>query len=384
MTTKIEHVQTKKQLEQFIRIPWEVYKQDPNWVPWLYFERLEFFDKTKNPFFEHAEADYFIAYHNGQAVGSIAALINHRHNEFHNENVAHFGVFEVQNNRDAAYALLDTACEWASGRGVDKILGPMNLSTNDECGTLIEGFDMPPLILMTYNPRYYVEFIESAGFTKAMDLWAWRLTVADAVDPEKRTAQAGRIAQKVKERYKLTIRPVNLKDWDNELNRIQDIYNNAWEKNWGFVPMTKAEIARLAESLRPIVDARLAHICEQDGVPVGFSLILPNVNEPLGRARPGASVLGSYIGAARMLWNKRKSEWVRVIALGVVQEFRTHGVDALLYYEGAMASHQLGYKYAEGSWILETNDKMNRAMELFGGQVYKKYRVYEKVFQKGS
>ena len=382
MSLTIERVQTDKQLRQFIKVAWDVYRDDPDWVPWLYFERLEFFDKKKNPFFEHAEADYFIAFRDGRAVGTIAAILNHRHNQFHNENVAHFGVFEVLNDREAALALLDTAAEWGRQRGAERLQGPMNLSTNDECGTLIEGFHMPPVLLMTYNPPYYVDFLNAAGFEKAMDLLAWKIDLAEVSAPGKIPPKVVRVAQKAQERHNLVVRPVNLKDWDAEVARIKNIYNNAWEKNWGFVPMTDGEIERLAEGLRPILDPRLIFMCEkQDGEPVGFSLSTPNVNEPLGRARPGASVIGSYIGAARMILNKRKADWIRVIALGVVQAYRARGVDALLYYETAKVAYTAGYKWAEASWILETNDMMNRGIELFSGKVYKKYRIYEKRLQ---
>lgn len=379
MTLQIERVETKKQLQEFIRVPWAVYKNDPHWVPWLYFERLEFFDKTKSPFFEHAEADYFIARRDGRPVGSIAAILNHRHNEFHQENVAHFGVFELLNDPEAGAALLDAACAWARAKGVDRILGPMNLCTNDECGTLIEGFDSPPVILMTYNPRYYVGFLEAAGFTKAMDLLAWNNDIANTVTnmPEK----VVRVIHKVQDRYKLHIRPVNMKVWDAEIERVKKIYNSAWERNWGFVPMTEKEIKRLAESLKPVIEPRLAFIVEKEGEAVGFSLSVPDVNQVLNRIRPGATVLGSYLGAARMLLNKRQTDRIRVIALGVIETYRGQGIDALMYYHTAKAAHDLGYRWAEASWILETNDKMNRPIAMLGSEVYKKYRIYEKVLR---
>ncbi|MEW5985283.1 MAG: N-acetyltransferase [Chloroflexota bacterium] len=376
MALEIERVETKKQLQEFIRVPWAVYQNDRRWVPWLYFERLEFFDKTKNPFFEHAEADYFIARRDGRPIGSIAAILNHRHNEFHQENVAHFGVFELLNDAEAGAALLDTACTWARAKGVDRILGPMNLCTNDECGTLIEGFDSPPVILMTYNPPYYIDILEAAGFTKAMDLLAWNNDIANTVTnmPEK----VVRVIHKVKDRYKLHIRPVNMKEWDAEIERVEKIYNSAWERNWGFVPMTDKEIKRLADSLKPVIEPRLAFIVEKEGEAVGFSLSVPDVNQVLNRLRPGATVLGSYLGAVRMLLNKRKTDRIRVIALGVIESYRGQGIDALMYYHTAKAAHDLGYRWAEASWILETNDKMNRPIALLGSEVYKKYRIYEK------
>ncbi|MCI0399261.1 MAG: N-acetyltransferase, partial [Chloroflexi bacterium] len=290
----------------------------------------------------------------------------------------HFGVFELLPDQEAAEALLETAGRWARDRGVEKILGPMNLSTNDECGTLIEGFDQPPVILMTYNPRYYVEYLEAAGFTKAMDLLAWHGDLAKLVAPGGMPEKVVRIVGKVKDRYGLSIRPLNMKDWDNEIERVKKIYNSAWEKNWGFVPMTDEEIHHLAEGLKPVIDPAVAFLVEKDGDVVGFSLSVPDVNQVLRQVRPGPSTLGSYLGVARMLLNKRKTNRIRVIALGVIEPYRAKGVDGLMYYETAKAAVPRGYPLAEASWILETNDAMNRAIEVMGGVVYKKYRIYEK------
>lgn len=378
MTLEIERVESKKQLKEFIKVPWKVYENDPYWVPWLYFERLEFFDKEKNPFFEHAEGDFFIARRDGRAIGAIAATLNHRHNEFHEENVAHFGAFEVVNDPEAAAALLETACNWARDRGTEKILGPANLSSNDEWGTLIEGFDSPPVILMTYNPRYYIDFIEAAGFTKAMDLFAWNNDAVARIAPGGLPEKVIRVVGKVKERYGLTIRNINMKDWDNEVERIKAIYNSAWEKNWGFVPLTEHEIDHLADNLKPIVDPRVVFLVEKDGEVVGVSLSLPDVNQVLHKIRPGPSLISSYLGVARMLLNKRKTNRIRVFILGVLEEYRGKGVDALMYYETAQAAAPNGYEWVEASWILETNDAINRPIELFGSELYKKYRVYEK------
>ena len=376
MALQIEQVQSKAQLRQFAAVPWRVYERDPNWIPWLYFERLDFFNKNKNPFFEHAEADYFIARRNGEAVGMIAAILNHRHNEFQQENVAHFGVFEVLNDREAALALLDTACDWARNRGVERILGPMSLSTNDECGTLIEGFDRPPVVLMSYNPPYYRDYLEEAGFEKAMDLLAWLTNLHDLI--ENLPAKVQRVVGRVKQRYGLHIRPIDMKNWDAEVQNIKKIYNSAWERNWGFVPMTDREIEHMAASMKMILDPALMFMVEHEGDAVGFSLTLPDVNQPLGRIRPGPSLLSSYLGAGRLFLQRYNTDFIRVVALGVVENFRARGVDALLYHETAKAALERGYKWAEASWILETNDSMNRPIELLGAEVYKKYRIYEK------
>lgn len=378
MSLEIERVETKKQLKQFIRVPWDVYKDNPYWVPWLFYERLNFFDKKKNPFFEHAEADYFIARRDGKAVGTIAAVLNHRHNEVHEESISHFGVFELLNDPEAATLLLDTACDWAREQGTDRILGPANLSSTMEWGMLFEGYDSPPVVLMPYNPPYYNELVEANGFVKAMDLYAWNNRIVDRAKPGGTPDKVIRVVGKVKDRYKLSIRPMNMKDFDNEVEILKKVYNSAWEKNWGFVPLTDAEFDALVTELKPILDPRIVFVVEADGEPVGFSLSFPDVNQILHKLRPGPTVIGSYIAAARMVLNKKKTNRLRVFALGVLEEYRARGIDALMYYETIMEAVPLGYELAEGSWVLETNDAANRVTEMVGSDLYKRYRIYEK------
>ena len=378
MTVEIELVQTKKQLKQFIKVAWDVYKDDPNWVPWLWFERLQFFDKKHNPFFEHAEADYYIARRDGKAVGSIAAILNHRHNEVHEENIAHFGIFEVQNDPEAAAALLEAACDWARNRDTDKILGPANFSSSLEWGTLIEGFDSPPVILMTYNPPYYIDFIEAAGFTKAMDLYAWNTDLFERMKPGGLPEKLVRVVNKVPQRYGLKIRTVDMKNWDAEVAIIKKIYNSAWEKNWGFVPLTTAEFDAIESELKPIIDPNIVFVVEKDGEPVGFSLSLHDANQIIHRLRPGTTVIGSYIAAGRMLMMKKQINRLRVFAFGVLEEYRGKGVDALMYYETFKAARAHGYQWGEASWILENNEKMNAPIRAMDAELYKRYRVYEK------
>ena len=383
MSLEIERVETKAQLKEFIKVPWKVYEDNPYWVPFLYFERLEFFDKTKNPFFEHAEADYFLARRDGQAVGAIGAVMNHRYNEFQDENTAHFGTFEILDDPEAAAGLLEAACDWARSRGADTIQGPANFSSNEEFGLLIEGYDSPPVVLMPYNLPYYVDFIEAAGFHKAKDLFAWNTNAFEVMKPGAIPPKLVRVVEKVKQRYGLTIRPVNMKDWDNEVERIKKIYNSAWQKNWGFVPMTDSEIDHMADSLKMILDPALVFTVEAGGETVGFSLSLPDVNQLLHNSRPGPSLVGSYLAAGRMLLGKRRADRVRIFALGVLEPYRGKGVDALMYYETGKAAVANGYEWAEMSWILEDNDAMNRAIEMFGPEIYKRYRVYEKELSNG-
>jgi GNAT superfamily N-acetyltransferase len=378
VSLQIERVTTNEQLVDFVKFPWDVYRHDPLWAPPLFAERLSFFDKRKNPFFEHAEADYFLARRDGRVVGSIAAILNHRHNEYRRENVAHFGFFEVMADPLAATLLLEVACNWARNHGLSRILGPMNFSTNDECGLLIDGFDTPPVVMLTYNPPYYRHYLEATGFQKAMDLLAWERDIAALLAPGGLPPKLERVLTKVRQRCPLVIRPVRLDDWDNEIARVKQIYNQAWQKNWGFVPMTDREIEHLARSLRPILDPNLVFLVEKEGQPVGFSLTLPDVNELLVSLRPGPSYLSSLWTGARLITNKTRVKRARVVALGVIEAYRGNGVDALLYYTSIKAAGRRGYKWGEGSWILESNDAMNRPIQLLGSRLSKRFRIYSK------
>jgi hypothetical protein len=233
---------------------------------------------------------------------------------------------------------------------------------------------------MTYNPQYYVAQIESAGFVPAMDLWAWYFSIPELYGPhgEKMPPKLVRVVEKIRARYHISIREINMKDWDNELVRFKEIYNAAWSKNWGFVPLTDRELHHLAESLKMIVDPRVTLFAEVDGKPIAASVPLPNANEILLKARPGPSVLSSYLAAIRLLLERRKVKLLRVFAMGVVEEYRARGVDALFYYETVKRAIEAGYTQAEASWILANNDMMNRAIEMMGGKIYRTYRVYEK------
>lgn len=378
MSLHIERVATAKQLHEFIRLPWHVYRDDPLWAPPLFAERLDFFDKRKNPFFEHAEADYFLARRDGRVVGTIAAILNHKHNECHQENVAHFGFFEVVPDPQAAALLLEVAASWARNHGLNRLLGPMNFSTNDECGLLIDGFDTPPVVMLTYNPPYYRDYLEASGFDKAMDLLAWERNIGELLEPEGLPPKLRRVIDIVRKRYPLTIRRLNMKDWTNEIERVKQIYNQAWQKNWGFVPMTDREIERLANSLKPILDPHLIFLVERKGKPIGFSLALPDANELLVKLRPGPSHVSSYLAGIRLITGKTRVKRVRVVALGVIEAYRGSGVDALLYYMSVHAAAERGYEWGEGSWILETNDAMNRPIRLLGSRLSKRFRIFVK------
>jgi len=375
---EITKVASKAELMEFITFPWKVYRDNAYWVPPLISERVEFLSPDRNAFFQHARAQYFIARRGGESVGTIAAFTNDKYNEFQGVNLGFFGFFEVLQDPEAAQALLQSAESWIRAAGHDSMLGPAQFSTNDEAFLLIDGYDDPPRALMTYNPPYYQGYIEAGGLTKAMDVWAYSISVPDFMQqvPEKLV----RVAEKVRERFQLHIRPIRMSEFETEVERFKVVYNSSWERNWGFVPMTDAEIDHLAASLKPIIDPDLVLMVEVDGKVVGSSLSIPDMNQALLPAypRPGKPEL---LTMGQLFWNwkvRRKVEWLRVVALGVLPEYRAKGVDALMYLETAKRAAPKGYKWAEMSWILETNDMMNRSIRMLGGEVYKTYRMFEK------
>lgn len=375
---QISKVQNDDNLMDFIHFPWEVYRDDPYWVPPLISERREFLDPEHNPFFQHARAEYFLAHRGSKVVGTISAFTNDLYNEFQGVNTGFFGFFEVLDDADAATALLRTAEDWARDAGHESILGPAQFSTNDEVGMLVDGFDDPPRILMTYNPPRYPGFLDAAGYQKAMDLWAYAIHIENFMQniPPKLL----RVAENVKKRRKLRVRTIDMKDFTQEVERFKRVYNSSWERNWGFVPMTDPEIDRLAEQLKPILDPDVVIMVEHEGEVIGVSLPLPDLNQPLRKAypRPGTS---ETLTMLKLFWHwkvRGRVDWLRVFALGVLPEFRGLGVDALMYLETAKNAARKGYRWAEMSWILENNDMMNRSIRLFGGEIYKTHRMYEK------
>lgn len=375
----IEQVQTAEERMEFIRFPWKVYRNDPYWVPPLISERVEFLDPERHPFYEHADVALFLARRDGEVAGTVAALVNHRHNEYWGEKTGFFGLFETIQNQEVAAALLDTACGWVRERGMTGIRGPANFSTNEEIGLLVGGADGPPVIMMTYNPRYYADFIEGAGFVKAMDLLAY---LAD-LEPFRREGlpeRTLRIARKVTERRGISVRKIDMRRFDEEVEHVKRLYNSAWSKNWGFVPLTDSEIEHIAAQLKQILDPDLCCFIEKDGEPVGFALVLPDLNRPLLKAYPRPQT-PEWWTMLRLLWHwkvRRSVNTARAYAGGIVEPHRGVGADAVMAMGVAQALLRKGYRYCEISWILESNLMMRRMAEAYGGKVYRTYRVYEK------
>lgn len=368
MGLQIERIERHDQraLHRFVTFPWKVYAGDPHWVPPLIADEKK--KLTHHPFHEHATVECFLARRDGAIVGRIAAIENRLHNEVHGEQVGFFGFFEVLDDPEAGRALLAHAEAWGAARGLTQLRGPASFSSNEEWGLLVDGFDSPPVVMMTYNPRRYVALIEGAGFRKAKDLFAYYL---DNPEPPERLVRA---AEALARRKGITVRPIDLKHYDREVGRIREVYNRAWERNWGFVPMTEAEIAHLAKEMKPAIKPELVQIAERGQEPVGFTVALPDVNFALrhanGRLFP--------FGLLKVLWYVRKISMLRVPMLGLVPEYRGQGIDQLLYLRLFQGGRKLGIVRGELSWILEDNLAMRQALDKMGAHVYKTYRIYEK------
>ena len=366
---RIESVKTRKDRKHFIFFPWKIYKDDPNWVPPLVIDFKEKINKEKNPFFEHAEMELFLAYRNNEITGRIAAIIDENHNKIHEEKVIFFGLYESYNDLDSAEALLDTVAEWGKERGMEILRGPMNLSMNDECAFLLEGFNSPPVVLMSYNPRYYLGLMEKCGLAKAKDLYAFYMTKDHEV-----VEKVNQIVEKIRKTTSVTLRPLNLKKIDEEVERIKYVYNNAWERNWGFVPWTEKEMDHMAKRLKTVADPALIILAEHKGKPVGFTFGFPNYNEIIqkmgGRLTPW--------GIMKFLYYRKKIKGIRAIVFGVLKEYRQSGISYLLYSELEKNTISRGYEWCETSWQLEDNEAINRFVASLGGKVYKKYRIFQR------
>ncbi len=369
----IRKISTTAEKRRFVRMMWDIYRDDPNWVPPLEMDRMKLIDEKKNPFYSHADTAWWLAERDGEIVGRIAAIVNHNYNQAQNEKAAFFGFFECINDSAVARSLFQTAEKWSKERGMNVIYGPANPSSNDEYGLLIEGFERPPVLLMTYNPPYYATLIEQNGYTKEQDLYAYLLSQDTA-----RSDKLVRISKAMAERNSITVRPMNTKQFKEEVERIKVIYNSAWQ-NEGFVPFTDAEMDFLAADLKQIYDPALVLFAEVNGKTVGFALSLPDVNQAFHSGAPiPRGILNLPVGIWKLLTKKKAIDTVRIIVLGVLKEYRNRGVDALLYTETMNVAKQKGYHYGEASWVQETNIPMNRAAQMMNGVKYKTYRVYSK------
>ena len=367
---KVVPADDSRSLSTFLRLPFRLYRGDPNWVPPLLYQQRTMFDRKRFPFHFHSEVQPFLCLDGrGRAVGRICAVLNRRHLDFHGDGRGFFGFFECEDDPAAAALLLDAAAAWLKERGCTHIRGPANFSTNEECGLLVEGFDSPPVVMMTYNPPYYMRLLERWGLAKAMDLLAFRVDASGGI-PER----LERAASLLTRRLGASVRSVDFSRLDDEMELLFGIYNSAWEKNWGFVPMTREEFFFSAKDFSAIADPELVLVLEMKGEPVGFSLALPDVNLPLSRMNGRLFPFGFL----KFLYYRRKIRWLRVVAMGLVESARGKGADSLLYLETFRRGMKKGYEHAELSWVLETNVPMIRAAEKVGAVKYKTYRFYER------
>ncbi len=377
----IRPVEGRRDLKRFVKLPFRLRRDDPQWIAPLTFERMQFLDRSRNPFFDHAEAEYFLAERDGVAVGRITAQVDRRWDEYQGGSDGMFGFFESEDDPEVAAALLGAASEWVRSRGRERILGPMDFTTNDELGVLIEGFERPPMILQPWHPPHYQGLIEAEGFAKAMDLLMWELQFGSLKEGERFDPAIHEAAEVALREEGITIRNMRKRDLEQEVHRFMEVYNEAWGDNWGFVPVTESEVAFQAKSLKQVIDEKWTWMAEKDGEVVGAALTLPDINQVVakmnGRLLP--------LGWARFLLGRRKIDQCRVFALGVKHDYRHTGVAASLYLKHIEeAARPGGIVGGEMGWILETNGPMNRAMEGMGGKVVKKYRLFEKRLQGGE
>lgn len=372
MSIVVKKVEGKKDLQRFIDFPHDLYEGDKNYVPMLQMAAKEILSEKKNPFFEHSQVQNYLAYKNNKVVGRISAIRNNNYNKYHNSNVGFWGFYDVIDDYEVSKALFDTVVEWNKNHEFDSIIGPTNFSTNDTAGLLIEGFDSAPIVEMTYNKPYYLNHIEKYGFSKDMDLFAYMIYSKDVSD---RSVKLANLIKQRLEKKGITIRTVNMKDFKNEVSKIKKVYNKAWENNWGFIPATDKEFDFLAEGLKMIVIPEYVLVAEYEGEFIGFALTIPDINEITKTFKKGKLFPFNII---KLLTRKKKTEYVRIITLGVIEGFRKMGIEAVFYANIIEAAKKNNIKGGEASWILENNKEMNTAAEKLNGVKYKTYRIFKK------
>jgi len=370
---EVSEVTSRRDRDAFIKFQWQIYTNDPAWVPPLIIERKAFLNRKGHPFYKHGDAALFLARKNGKIVGRIMASDDPNYNSLHETNAGCFGLFESIDDHDVAAALFEAAAGWLRSKGRTEMMGPIDYSTNYVCGLLIDGFQFPPTILTAHNPPYYRGLIESCGFMKAKDWYAWWFS-----DPSKAAAHLRRLAERRFARCPATIRPANLKNLRDESRRLREIYNQAWEKNWGFVPFTQDEIEFMTNELKPLLVPEFAWIAEIGKKPVGFTLCLPDINVVLRDLNGRLTRFGFPSGLIKLLFYKKRIRKGRLIALGVVEKYRRAGIAEMLVLrvmEETMIKRGIT---GELSMTLEDNFMINRFLEAIGAERYKTYRIYSK------
>jgi hypothetical protein len=348
--------------------PFKLYKDYENWVPPLISEQKKLFNRDKNPFWKHADYQAFLAYRDGEIVGRVAGLVDERHNEFHKDKIGFFGFFESIHDDEVTRQLLDAAKEWIKSKGKDTLRGPMSPSQNDIFGILIEGYDHPPKLMMPYNPPYYKELMENYGLKKAKDMLSFYKDSKVGIPP-----RIKRIADIARRRTKVNVRTLDTKNLNRDVEVIKDLYNKAWELNWGFVPMTSEEMDDAYAMLKQIYDPELILIAEVKGKPVGLGITVPDINEALIKINGKLFPFGLF----KLLWYKKRIKSCRSLIFGFLKEYRNTGIPLVVFEETEKNGLRNGYEWGEIGWNLEDNDAINQFDSQIGGRIYKRQRVYE-------
>lgn len=366
-------------VKDFIKIPFYVQGNDPNWVPPLIMDIRKKLDKKRSSFLKHNEAEFFIAYKDGKPVGRIAGIVNNIHNSRYNKTDGFFGFFDSINDQEVANRLFDTVVSWLKSKGMNTIYGPANYSTNDEWGLLVEGFDSPPFIMMPHNPEYYKTLIENYGFKKAKDLYAWYYDPTLPIDEK-----FSNLMERVLKRGKFKVRYIDMKNLKEEVDRIVDIYHDSWSENFFFIPLTEEEKKEISEFLSSIVYPDMVVIIDtEDGESIAFSVVVHNLNEVLIKYRTpniGVLYIMQLLSLAYRLYIKPRNKFNtgRLLLAGVKKKYRGLGLDLVLYMMTYRNAIKRGYKYGELSWTLEDNRMINESIKKMGGRIHKIYRVYYK------
>lgn len=369
----VRRVSGRRDLKRFIDLPFRLHANSSQWIPPLKLERRIFLNRKMNAFFSHGEAEYFLAWRDGRVVGRITAQINHAYNDFHGTKWGWFGFLEMEDDLEALQEMLEAASYWLRQRGCEKMVGPADFSMNDESGVLVEGFEHEPMIRQPWHPPHYQRLMEQAGMSKAMDLLMWKLTITgrDKVMPV-----IWDLADKVQPEHGIRVRPMRRRHLRRDLDAFAEVYNSAWAKNWDFVPYSKKDLDAYALDLHLVFDRRWFMVAEResDGEIVGMAITIPDINQVLAKMKGRLLPLGWW----HFLNRGKIMDRVRVGFLGVKPEFQHTGVAARLYQVHFDAAEACPQKWGEMGWILETNTPMNRGMEAMGGEVVKRYRVYER------
>lgn len=366
---QIHTVSNSRDLKQFIDLPWKIYKDDPNWVPPIKNMIRDLLDTSKHPFWEFSEQALFLAERNGEVVGRIAGILDRNYNSYHSENAAAWGFFECENNADTAKALFQAVENWAVGKGLEFLRGPFNPSTNYEVALLIEGFDSPPALMMTYNPEYYVNLVEGSGFGKEKDIISLRLDRGDQL-----TARMDRLGPRLQRKTNIRVRNLDMKNLKSECRLICDLYNSAWSKNWGFVPMTGREVESMAEIMAHTADPALIFFLYYKDEPVGVCMGAPDINPWLKSIDGKIGVLG-YI---KYLLFKRDIASARIFAMGYKPSHQKLGLFIMFLYHIMKVCEPRSYRWLDIGWNLEDNYEIINLELAVGAKINKRYRIYRK------